>query len=176
MGKKMKVAVVMVAHGAPLPAGAEESTIQTTRGTAMILPPPAGKCQECAVDHKPEEPHNRDSLYYQMAFRQKHGRWPTWADATAHCSEAGKRAIKELLEAQGVWSEPVESLTEEEKTARTLGGMPVHSQKPDGGAVFGDVIEMEMDYGRKKRANHGPRPKNGRGKPRKARGRGRASP
>lgn len=73
----MMVDFQMVVGGKPLPEAIEGATIRTTNGRAMILPPPSGKCQECAVDHKPEEPHNRDSLYYQMAFRQKHGRWPT---------------------------------------------------------------------------------------------------
>jgi len=168
MRKKTRVAVMMVVHGKPLPQAVEAGTIRTTKGQAFILPPPKGKCQECAVDHRPDEPHNRDSLYYQMAFRQKHGRWPTWADAIAHCSEDGKKAIRELLEAQGVWSEPVENLTEEDRTARTLGGMPTHSQGPDGGAVFGDVIEVEIDHG-KKRAKRGAHPKDGRDEPGKAR-------
>ena len=39
----------------------------------MILPPKPGVCRECAVDHKPDQPHNRDSLYYQMKFRQNTG-------------------------------------------------------------------------------------------------------
>lgn len=53
----------------------------------ILLPPAPDVCQECAVDHKPDEPHNQQSLYYQMAFHMKHGRWPTWHDALAHCDE-----------------------------------------------------------------------------------------
>ena len=34
----------------------------------MILPPKPGVCRECAVDHRPDQPHNRDSLYYQMKY------------------------------------------------------------------------------------------------------------
>lgn len=53
----------------------------------MILAPPLkGTCPECAVDHAPDQPHNAQSLYYQYKFRQKHGRWPTWTDAMAHCT------------------------------------------------------------------------------------------
>jgi hypothetical protein len=44
-------------------------------------------CQECGVDHKPELPHNQQSLYYQYRFYGQHGRWPTWDDAMAHCTE-----------------------------------------------------------------------------------------
>ena len=69
----------------------------------MILPPKPGTCPICAVKHDRKMPHNRDSLYYQMRFYQQNGRFPTWADAMAHCSdimkaywigELAKRGIK----------------------------------------------------------------------------------
>lgn len=56
-------------------------------GDFMLLPPKPGTCPECAVNHDPGAPHNRDSLYYQMRFQQQHGRFPTWGDAMAHCEE-----------------------------------------------------------------------------------------
>lgn len=56
----------------------------------QIIPPRPGTCPECAVDHDRTMPHNRDSLYYQMRFRQRNGRFPTWADAMAHCSDMVK--------------------------------------------------------------------------------------
>ena len=43
----------------------------------MLLPPAKDVCQECAVKHAPEEPHNKDSLYYQVKFHKEHGRYPT---------------------------------------------------------------------------------------------------
>lgn len=51
-----------------------------------LFPPGPGKCPVCAATHPPEVPHNRDSLYYQIKFRQEHGRFPTWQDAAAHCT------------------------------------------------------------------------------------------
>lgn len=67
---------------------------------ASILPPPADKCQVCGHGHEPEQPHNPDSLYYQYAFYGEHGRWPTWADALAHCDEKTRAhwtyALKEI--------------------------------------------------------------------------------
>ncbi len=57
-----------------------------------IMPPAPGRCQVCAADHAPEAPHNRDSLYYQMSFYQKNGRFPTWKDAMSHCTEPVKEA------------------------------------------------------------------------------------
>lgn len=52
----------------------------------MLLPPAPDKCQTCAAEHAPEEPHDCGSLYYQYVFFAQHGRWPTWADAMAHCA------------------------------------------------------------------------------------------
>ncbi len=68
----------------------------------MILPPKPGACPECAATHDPKFPHNRDSLYYQMKFRQKHGRFPTWNDAMAHCSELTKACYRVELAKRGV--------------------------------------------------------------------------
>lgn len=65
-----------------------------------------GKCPECAVKHEPDQPHNAQSLAYQYDFRARHGRWPTWADAIAHCSPEVQAAWKRALQEQGAWSEP----------------------------------------------------------------------
>ena len=68
----------------------------------IICPPVAGVCPVCAVNHAPTMPHNRDSLYYQMRFQQKHGRFPTWADAMAHCDEHIRAVWVGLLAEHGV--------------------------------------------------------------------------
>lgn len=68
----------------------------------MMLPPAPDVCQECAVKHDPMMPHNRDSLYYQYAFYEKHGRWPTWADAMQHCPEEIKQYWIEALTEKGI--------------------------------------------------------------------------
>lgn len=81
----------------------------------MILPPKPGVCQMCAVNHRPDQPHNRDSLYYQMKFRQKHGRFPTWADAMAHCEEHVKKAWTDALAERGVIVELPEETVDGEK-------------------------------------------------------------
>jgi hypothetical protein len=72
----------------------------------MIMPAPAGTCPECAHDHPPELPHNQQRLHYQYTFYAQHGRWPTWADAIAHCSADMQTIWKEELIARGAWSEP----------------------------------------------------------------------
>lgn len=53
---------------------------------AWLLPPAPDKCQACAVKHPPEHPHNQQSLHWQYWFWGQHQRWPTWADAMAHCT------------------------------------------------------------------------------------------
>lgn len=62
---------------------------------------PKGTCQECATKHEPEQPHNQQSLTYQYKFYDQHGRWPTWADAMAHCTDEIKTFWIEELKKHG---------------------------------------------------------------------------
>ena len=62
-----------------------------------ILPCAPDVCQECAVKHDPEMPHDPQSLYYQYKFYQQNGRWPTLEDAMAHCSVEMQDAWKNAL-------------------------------------------------------------------------------
>ncbi len=71
-----------------------------------LLPAPAGTCQECAVKHQPEQPHNQQSLFYQYHFYGQHGRWPTWTDALAHCTPEVRQVWVECLAKHGVTVEP----------------------------------------------------------------------
>lgn len=52
-----------------------------------ILAPGKWKCPLCADRHSSYEPHNRNSLYYQVKFRRKNGREPTWTDAMGELSQ-----------------------------------------------------------------------------------------
>ena len=67
-----------------------------------VCPPGPGRCPICATKHGPKEPHDRDSLYYQNRFHRRHRRFPTWADAMAHCSAETKAAWREKLRKAGV--------------------------------------------------------------------------
>jgi hypothetical protein len=87
------------------------TTINTVTGeksikeiTPQLLPPAPDKCQTCGVAHEPEYPHNQQSIYYQYAFyySTKPNRWPTWADAMAHCSDKMKAAWTEELKKKGI--------------------------------------------------------------------------
>lgn len=63
---------------------------------------PEGTCPECATVHAPANCHNQQSLAYQYAFREKHGRWPTWHDAMRHCAPNVKQQWLEKLAREGV--------------------------------------------------------------------------
>lgn len=71
-------------------------------GGFMLVPPAPDVCQVCATKHEPSMPHNQQSLYYQMAFRGEHGRWPTWTDAMAHCTFSMQRYWVDELRKRGV--------------------------------------------------------------------------
>jgi hypothetical protein len=73
----------------------EETPIEG--GGMKMLPGPPGTCEWCHVKHDPEQPHNQQSLPYQMKFHTLKGRWPTWTDAMAHCSDEIKSAWRERL-------------------------------------------------------------------------------
>lgn len=76
--------------------------LKERHGMLMIGHVPEGTCPECAVAHDPEQPHNRDSLAYQYKFYDKYGRWPTWADAMAHCTPEIKEFWTHALNERGV--------------------------------------------------------------------------
>ncbi len=67
-----------------------------------MLPCAKDVCQECAVGHDESQPHNKQSLYYQYHFYNEHGRWATWIDAMAHCSDMMREAWMDALAAKGV--------------------------------------------------------------------------
>ena len=78
------------------------SILKEKYGMTLIGKVPEGTCPECAVKHEPHLPHNRNSLTYQYKFYDKHGRWPTWEDAMAHCPDEIKELWKKALEERGV--------------------------------------------------------------------------
>ncbi|MCD8218093.1 MAG: hypothetical protein LUD01_08635, partial [Clostridiales bacterium] len=71
-------------------------------GIQLIEITPKGTCPECGVVHKPGYPHYRDSIVYQYIFYDRHGRWPTWADAMAHCTDSMKAVWIKELEKRGI--------------------------------------------------------------------------
>lgn len=72
----------------------------------LLLPPKTDACPICATHHEDAMPHNNESLYYQYRFYGIRGRWPTWADAIAHCTPEMKSVWKQELQEREVWSEP----------------------------------------------------------------------
>lgn len=77
--------------------------IKTEMVEMTIAPPPVGSCSVCGVQHDQREAHNAQSMFYQYRFYGAHGRWPTWADAVAHCEpEMRAKWIAELTRLK-VW-------------------------------------------------------------------------
>ena len=76
--------------------------LKARHGMMMLGKTPEGTCPECAVAHDPALPHNQQSMAYQYHFYDQHGRWPTWADAMAHCSEEMKEQWKAGLKERGI--------------------------------------------------------------------------
>ena len=73
----------------------EETPIEG--GGFRMLPGPPGSCEWCHVVHPPEDPHNQQSLPYQIKFKTIHGRYPTWTDAMRHCPPEVKRTWRQQL-------------------------------------------------------------------------------
>lgn len=66
-------------------------------GGFRMLPAAKGNCEICGVKHLPDEPHNKQSVFYQINFKQLHGREATWTDAMAHCSNDAKLLWRQEL-------------------------------------------------------------------------------
>ena len=67
-----------------------------------LMPPAEDTCPECGVQHEPEFPHNKESLFYQHKFYNEHGRWTTWEDAMGHCSEEMKELWIDGMKSRGI--------------------------------------------------------------------------
>lgn len=110
--------LVGLVHLRPLPDGRATHLKQTTVDMATgkvieektvsfgLMPAAEGTCPDCAVAHDPAMPHNAQSLFYQYRFCGEHNRWPTWADAIAHCSPELQADWKAALQERGAWTEP----------------------------------------------------------------------
>ena len=98
-----------------------------------LLPAPPGKCQECAVDHDPKQPHDAQSMFYQYKFRSVSGRWPTWKDAIAHCEPEVRELWETELRGLGHWTEPTSEVPDvmptEDGTIGTVRTVPIEAPK-----------------------------------------------
>lgn len=72
----------------------------------LLMPPDEGTCPACGIVHDNFMPHYATSLYYKYRFYALRGRWPTWADAAAHCVPDMQADLKVMLSEQGLWTEP----------------------------------------------------------------------
>lgn len=80
----------------------EEGYLKARHGMSILGKTPEGTCPECGSIHDQKLPHNQQSLVYQYKFYDEHGRWPTWADAMAHCDEEMQQYWRTELEKRGI--------------------------------------------------------------------------
>lgn len=85
-----------------IPEGFKVTAVNIVK-EGILLPPAPHLCQKCAVDHTPDLPHNQQSMFWQYWFyKDSGGRWPTWRDAMAHCTDEMKALWVKALEEKGV--------------------------------------------------------------------------
>lgn len=72
-------------------------TTPIENGGFRMLPGPPGTCEWCHVKHDQDQPHNQQSLSYQIKFKAANGRWPTWTDAMAHCEQTVQKQWRQEL-------------------------------------------------------------------------------
>ena len=70
--------------------------------TLMPIDTRNGGCSQCGIVHEPDQPHDNQSLPYQYSFYAEHDRWPTWADAMAHCTPEVQEQWTTALRSRGV--------------------------------------------------------------------------
>lgn len=75
---------------------------KTQHAVVMMHPVELGACEECGRKHEPSLPHDPMALRYQYRFYSEHARWPTWADAMAHCPANIREAWTKELVARGI--------------------------------------------------------------------------
>lgn len=99
---------------------------KSTIPAMTLLPPRAGVCQACAVDHKPAEPHNQQSLHWQYWFYAHNGRWPEWPDALAHCTDELYAFWRRELVTFGVEIPERAATSVQRETNKTEAGMEIN--------------------------------------------------
>lgn len=77
-------------------------TTKAVHAHVVLKPVPFDVCEECGRDHKPDSPHDAESLRYQYRFYAEHTRWPTWADAMAHCPDHTRMIWTDTLALRGI--------------------------------------------------------------------------
>ena len=74
--------------------------------SVYMMPAKEGNCQVCATKHDPGQPHNNQSLPYQIWFQSTYNRGSTWVDAIAHCELEVQELWRNELKKMDKWTEP----------------------------------------------------------------------
>ena len=71
-------------------------------GKLQLMPPAPHLCQVCGSDHGAGEAHDPTSVYYQYAFYENNGRYPSWRDSIAHLDAEHQQHWLDELAEQGL--------------------------------------------------------------------------
>ncbi len=112
----------------------------------QLLPAKKGTCPVCATEHPPEHIHNNQSIFYQMRFQGTYGRWPTWADAIAHCSAEIRAAAEQTLREMGHWSQPPEGVEPVAEWPEGVEQGPIHMKGMEPKVVSMDDSDEDEEY------------------------------
>jgi len=91
-------------------------------------------CGKCGLWHAPYAPHAPTKAFLHQ-FVLEHTRLPHWCDLVADCPNSVGEEVRNLLDAAGKWSEPKDEMSQEDATARTVGGLAVHTKERDPGVM-----------------------------------------
>jgi hypothetical protein len=101
-------------------------------------------CPDCKMVHDAATPHFPNSVWVGKFIREN-WRLPHWCDLIKCCKPYIQETVRDHLEARGQWSVPREDLAEEEKIARELGDLPVHSTEANVKEVSKVAVESEIE-------------------------------
>lgn len=94
----------------------------------------SNSCPVCRVEHDALTPHFPNAIWVGN-FIKKHWRVPHWCDLIGCCTPEIQEKVRDYLEARGQWSVPKDGLDLDERVARELGDLPVHSMGIDPNAT-----------------------------------------
>ena len=101
-------------------------------------------CPECGMAHDAATPHFPNAIWMKRFIREN-WRLPHWCDLIKCCKPHIQEMVRDHLEMRGQWSVSREGLAEEEKIARELGDLPIHSTDSNFKEVSKVAIESEME-------------------------------
>ncbi len=103
----------------------------------------SNSCPVCRMGHDVHTPHFPNAIWVGN-FIKEHWRIPHWCDLVGCCAPEIQEKVRDYLEARGQWSVPKDGLDLDERVARELGDLPVHSLGIDPNAT-GAAVSSNLE-------------------------------